>query len=1446
MVSDGVDSTTAGTAVSATGGTTGSTTGGTIGSSGTGTGSNRVAWVIMKQQPLLAVAAATKDWKVRGQNVFGVLTNNANVSQASLLAYLAQNNIKNHPFWIVNAIRIEASQTVIDAIARRADVDRVVGDATYAIPPIQKGTASQHIQGAEWGITNIHAPEAWATYSARGDGIVVASVDTGVQFDHPALARQYRGAQSNGSYDHNYNWFDPAFICGRGGSAPCDNVGHGTHTMGTMVGDDGDPGQNQIGVAPHARWIAAKGCEYDSCTSESLLAAAQWILAPTDLSGNNPRPELRPNVVNNSWGGQSGDTFYQAAVQAWVAAGIFPAFSAGNSGMSCSSVGSPGDYPESYASGAYDTGNIIATFSSRGPSMFGLVKPNIAAPGVNVRSSVPGSSYDWYSGTSMASPHLAGTVALMWSAAPSLVGDVAGTRAVLDESAVDTSDVSCGGTSKNNNVWGEGHLDALAAVDLSPRGPTGTLQGAVTRAGDGTPIAGASVLIQGGVRDQTKVTDASGAYFARLGIGTYQVTAGAFGFIAQTVAGVQVSQDVVVTQNYALLPAPVHALAGTVRDDHGNPLGGVQVTVLSTPVLPVVTDSSGHYSIPSLPDGTYQVQARGTPCYAGQTQPLTLSKDDTLDFTLPQRMDGFGYSCLPVPYAFVEANTIVPISSMTGKADVTLPFPVTFYGQTYETATVTEYGYLNFGSSATVVASNVQVPSPSLPNGAIYPFWTTMYLDAQSSVRTELAGAAPDRQFVIEWRDMVSWTSSSRARFEIVLNESGPITLQYATANDPWQQGNAATIGLENESGTVGFDYSFDQPVLTPETAVRFSLPPSGTIEGTLADANDGSPIGGVTVQAVQGSTVVRSTKTTAHGFYRLQVPAGSYDIVVGKDDYGKQQVTLTVAMGQRLTQNFALPTAKAALTPGTLQLLLPINQTRTRSFSLQNSGSRDLVFTVAEAGGTKQTVTATRQYARKAAFDANARTTKGLFQDGVTPMGWSANATGSVLKSFVPQGMQLAWGVGTMSDLWLSDAMVPNNVEFTEDGTLTGRHWPPTWTSGWAADMAYDSAHNQMCQVAVGGDNGIYCWDPSTGAVTGSIMGSLPWTATSQRGLAYRPDDDSFYVGGWNEGVIYHIKGLSAPDKGAVLSTCAAPDGAISGLAYNSSLKVLWQATNSGTDTIYELNPDDCTVLSTLAPPASGGYQGGGLEMDGLGNLWMIAQSPNKVYLVDSGVPAFTDVPWLTVKPTTGTVAPGKSGSLAVTVSTTGLTPGVYLASVFVLTDAAKQTILRIPVSLIVSAYQQGVNAGGNSYTDGSGDAWAVDQKYKTGSWGYTDKSSTTSTRKAIGGTTDPLLYQSQRIAPYAYRFDNVPNGVYQVEFKFAELDAKMKNGKRMFDVIVENSLVLPAHDIAYDVGTLVADNHTFFIEVADGRMDVRFIARAGSDNPVINALRITHRPDR
>ena len=132
----------------------------------------------------------------------------------------------------------------------------------------------------EWGIANINADDVWSTHGVTGEGIVVGNIDTGAQFDHPALVAQYRGNIGGGSFDHNYNWFDPSNICRS--PAPCDNNSHGSHTMGTMVGDDG--AANQIGVAPGAKWIAAKGCESNSCSDPALLARG---------NGCWPRPTSR-------------------------------------------------------------------------------------------------------------------------------------------------------------------------------------------------------------------------------------------------------------------------------------------------------------------------------------------------------------------------------------------------------------------------------------------------------------------------------------------------------------------------------------------------------------------------------------------------------------------------------------------------------------------------------------------------------------------------------------------------------------------------------------------------------------------------------------------------------------------------------------------------------------------------------------------------------------------------------------------------------------------------------------------------------------------------------------------------------------------------------------------------------------------------------------------------
>jgi subtilisin family serine protease len=567
-------------------------------------------WVILKEQADLRAASAAPDWEARGRFVYDRLVTVANRTQSGLRTLLQQRNADFTPYWLVNTVRVKGDQALREVIAALPEVAAILPDQLYQIPQPTPGTEQLTLNAVEWNIDRVNAPQVWSTFGTRGEGIVVANIDSGVQFDHPALVRQYRGALGGGSFDHHYNWFDPANVCGNPSLVPCDNNGHGTHTMGTMVGEEAS-GVNQIGVAPGARWIAVKGCETIACSTASLLAAGQWVLAPTDLNGQNPRPDLRPHIVNNSWGGTGGDLFYQATVDAWVAAGIFPAFSNGNSGPGCSSAGSPGDNIPSYSSGAFDINNTIAGFSSRGASLLGgEIKPNIAAPGVNVRSSLPTNSYTTFNGTSMASPHTAATVALIWSAAPVLVGDVAQTRALLDQTAIDVADLTCGGTAADNNVWGEGRLDAFAAVDQSPRGSTGTLAGTISDGATGAAITGTTISVSGPTT-RTVTINASGQYTLRLLLGTYSVTVRAFGYFEQSFTGVVIHQDQTTTQNAALVSMPRGILQGTVTDAaSGAPLAGATVDAAGAEgMLTTQTDGNGHYLFPNPPTGVYTVMA---------------------------------------------------------------------------------------------------------------------------------------------------------------------------------------------------------------------------------------------------------------------------------------------------------------------------------------------------------------------------------------------------------------------------------------------------------------------------------------------------------------------------------------------------------------------------------------------------------------------------------------------------------------------------------------------------------------------------------------------------------------------------------------------------------------------------------------------------------------------
>jgi len=1372
-------------------------------------------FVVLGDRADLAPATKLRKHADRTAAVYQRLRANADRSQARLRQLLRASKVDYKPFWIANTVRVTAGPKLLEKIAALPEVQRVVAEGRVQLPKPTPAQERARIQAIEWNIDRIRAPEVWSTFGDRGDGIVVANIDTGVQFDHPALVRQYRGNLGGGVFDHNYNWFDPSQICGSPSLVPCDNVFHGTHTMGTMVGDDGDPGTNQIGVAPHARWIAAKGCEDLGCSDFALLSSGQWVIAPTDLNGQNPRPDLAPNIVNNSWGDGPGNPFYQEIVDAWNAAGIFPAFSIGNAGEGgCNTTGSPGDYLNSYGAGAFDINNNIAVFSSRGPSPFaGEIKPNVAAPGVNVRSSVPGGGYDSFNGTSMASPHVAATVALMWSAAPSLMGDIGLTRQLLDDSAVDTEDLSCGGTIDDNNVWGEGRLDAFVAVDISPRGPTGTLAGTVTDASTGSPVEGAAVHVVGPT-DRTTFTGADGTYSITLPVGTYDVTASHFGYLSETATGVVVTEGATTTQNFALTPAPSHSVSGHVRDGDGNPLAGATVTIEGTPIPPATTDASGAYSFASVPEGEYDVTASAGGCYETQTQHLVVDGDETLDFTLPQRHDNFGYFCQATGFSFVDANTVLPLSGDDAAVAVTLPFPFTFYGQTYDTAQVATNGFLNF-LAPDATFTNGPIPSTTPPNGAIYPFWDDLIVDGAASVRTEELGTAPNRSFVIEWDNVAFFADTSRrVNFEVILTETGQMTYQYQGIDDVgMEEGSSATIGIENAAGDDALQYSFNQAAVSNGTAILFSLPPSGFVEGTVTDANDNQPIAGATIRALQGADVIRETTTDADGHYRVQLPLGTYTIEASANNYSTE--TAEVVLDQEnevVTQDFALRAARAEVTPEALEFIVPPGEQRSQTLTLTNTGTLDLEW---EAQEVLVAAAANAAKAQKLATGVNSRT---------APKGYKPTPTKSVLQGEPTLVFQdaLPWGSTALTQVLTANNIPFDTANSSQMGTIDLSQYkvvflssdqPPGFYSAYSANLARFEDY-----VQTGGFLwvGAAAWGFNGGDFNGGV---LPGGATVQ-GPVF--EDANNVV----DPAHPTMQLVPNPFTGTFASHAAfqnLPAGA----------NVIASGVVSGLPTLIEYDLGAGRVLA-FGQTLEFGFEFG--------------QDSGRI--LENGVPyayAFepvVDIPWLSENPSSGTLAPGASQDITVTVDTTGLAPGFYRARIIIRSNDPRNPRLQVPVSLIVPAYRVGANAGGGNYVDTHGDTWLPDQAFQAGSWGYLGASTVVTTNRAISGTDDDPLYQNLRRSMFAYRFDGLAPGVYQVELRFAEL-RRIRPNTRLFDVILENTLVLPAHDIALEVGSFAADDHSFFVQVTDGTLDVRLIQRAGFDRPIINALRVTSRPD-
>ncbi|RAJ46261.1 subtilisin family serine protease [Kitasatospora sp. SolWspMP-SS2h] len=786
-------------------------------------GQDATFFVVLKDRADLGGAKGKGSHAEKAKAAYQELRDTAARSQDALKKYLDREKVGHQDYWIANAVQVTGDAGLVAKLAKRSDVRRIVKAQAYRIDdtPLAAAPSADAGDGTpEWGVKDIGADQVWSRYGARGEGVVIANVDSGVQYDHPDLVADYRGNNGDGTFTDDYNFYDPTGTCATP-STPCDNNGHGTHTMGTMVAKNG------IGVAPDAKWIAAKGCESSQCSDEYLLKAGQWLLAPTDHNGNNPRPDLAPNIVNNSWGG--GDTtFYQDIVEAWNSAGIFEAFAAGNDGdgTTCSTSHAPGSQAPSYGVGAYDVNGRIASFSGFGPSLVdGSAKPNISAPGVNVRSTWPGSAYMAESGTSMATPHVAGAVALLWSAAPSLIGDIDGTRALLDQGARDVDDTHCGGTAGANNVWGEGRLDILKSVDLAPHTAV-DITGRATDRKTGAALPGITVKVSSQATGTRTVTTApDGTYRLALAPGSYDVAASGYGYANFELKGLTVTTGQPQSVPLAMTAVASHAVTGTVLDVTGKPLAGAVVELTGTPVKPVVSGQDGSYTLGKVAEGDYTLTvkpAQPVLCNGVWTGPLAVAADVAETVRTPARTDGSGTSCAPAAYGWVKGSSKVALSGDEDAKTVGLPFPVTYYGVQYTSASVTTDGLIDFLEPRIGDYANTELPTAYRPNGVVAPFWDDLTLDKKATVATATTGRAGRRTFAVVWDDVpLVADRSKRVSFEVLFDEAtGDITFQYESVPG---NGSGATVGIENQAGTDALQYSFDQAVLTDGSAIRFT-----------------------------------------------------------------------------------------------------------------------------------------------------------------------------------------------------------------------------------------------------------------------------------------------------------------------------------------------------------------------------------------------------------------------------------------------------------------------------------------------------------------------------------------------------------------------------------------------------------------------------------------------
>lgn len=452
------------------------------------------ALLLFREQADLTEISPTASKREKGRQVYDRLQETARRVQSRISSELVSRGVDFHPFYVVNAIRIpRLDADLAEWLIAQPEVAAIAADPLIKLPEL-KAQADDLLSIERrgdpeigWGVESMETPEVWSL-GYTGSGVVVGGQDTGYEWDHPVLRRQYRGTLTGGA-NHNYNWHDAIHEdihpddqlnpCGYSLSEPCADNPHGILTMAVAVGELPD---FATGLAPAAQWIGCRNMDRGYGKPSTYLECFEWFLAPTDTGGMNPNPDLAPHVINNSWvcplsEGCTPANFQMldVAIRHLVTAGVMVVVSAGNDGPLCETINAPPSiFEQSFTVGASNSDREVAGFSSRGTVQSdgsGRMKPDLLAPGVGIPTCGYTEDIIFASGTSLSAPHISGLVALIISARPALSGQVERLHEILRESALPVTTVqNCQGSPGSavpNAVAGYGHARARRAIELA-------------------------------------------------------------------------------------------------------------------------------------------------------------------------------------------------------------------------------------------------------------------------------------------------------------------------------------------------------------------------------------------------------------------------------------------------------------------------------------------------------------------------------------------------------------------------------------------------------------------------------------------------------------------------------------------------------------------------------------------------------------------------------------------------------------------------------------------------------------------------------------------------------------------------------------------------------------------------------------------------------------------